>query len=188
MVENEYQQTSEYEDMANYKKTGEVGGIREISLRLFNNAFAEGSKEMTEAGIIKKVLNGEVIEIMRPNQREVYINSVKMLQICLLPRIGILPEDNEISKLFKEVNSDIEKLNSTREKAFEGVREESKKLSNPFRRPDKYNDEVTKQNQRVSEIIKGCEHANKDLHDTLLLACSYMLMHLNYFESKGKNV
>ena len=185
MVENEYQQTSEYEDIANYKKTGEIGGIREISLRLFNNAMSEGSKEMTEAGIIRKLINGEVVEIMRPNQKEVYINSVSMLHICLIPKIKLLPMEHELYCRFGVFEQDLDKLNAKENKLMDEVKEEGKKAPNPFRRPDQYQVAMNNNNKRVRDITTWGEDQRKKLYDNLLVACSFMLMHLNYFDAKG---
>ena len=71
------------EDSENYSANSL--GIKEIALEAYRKCFIEGSKEMTKGGISTKIINGKLIKMDMPNQREIFINCVKMLGILLTP-------------------------------------------------------------------------------------------------------
>ena len=105
----------DYEDSENWKGGGEQLSIKEISLRRFSKALQEGSKEMVGAGIDRRVINGEVFEIPRPNQRQVFINSVEMAKIPLVPEI----KKSKLNEQFKSIEEEIKKLNNEYRTKFE---------------------------------------------------------------------
>ena len=71
------------EDSENYSANSL--GIKEIALEAYRKCFIEGSKEMTKGGISTKIINGKLIKMDMPNQREIFINCVKMFGILLTP-------------------------------------------------------------------------------------------------------
>ena len=71
------------EDSENY--SANALGIKEIALEAYRKCLIEGSKEMTKGGISTKIINGKIIKTDIPNQREIFINCVKMLGILLTP-------------------------------------------------------------------------------------------------------
>lgn len=81
--------TIEFEDTENFKfgSTQKGTSRREIILNQYNKCVLEGSKEMTFGGVVRKFINGQVMEFSVPNQREIYINSVDHLKILLSPEL-----------------------------------------------------------------------------------------------------
>lgn len=64
---------------------GEGLTIREIILRQYQRCITEGSKEMSEGGIIQRFVNGQVIEVPSPNQQEIFTSSVMGLLTLVIP-------------------------------------------------------------------------------------------------------
>ena len=73
-----------YEDSESYRSDEKVS-VKDIILRLFQKALREGSKEMTAAGVQKRLIDGQVVELAVPNQMQIFVNSVQMVEIPLKP-------------------------------------------------------------------------------------------------------
>ena len=71
------------EDSENY--SANALGIKDIALEAYRKCFIEGSKEMTKGGVSTKVINGKLIRLDVPNQREIFINCIKMFGVLLTP-------------------------------------------------------------------------------------------------------
>jgi hypothetical protein len=71
------------EDSENYSSNSL--GIKEIALEAYRKCFVEGSKEMTKGGVSTKIINGKIIRIDIPNQREIFINCVRGFGVLLTP-------------------------------------------------------------------------------------------------------
>ena len=70
------------EDSENFFSGGGKGiDIKQIVLSKFNKALDEGGKEMSKGGIQRKLINGVWMDIEVPNQREIFMNAVNMLEI-----------------------------------------------------------------------------------------------------------
>ncbi len=96
----------EVEDSENYK-AGEVPSITLISMEQYRRCMIEGSKEMSRGGQVNKIHKGQLIPVDVPDQREIFINCVKMLEILLMPEI--LKKEN-IKTLLKKNDNDINNL------------------------------------------------------------------------------
>ena len=59
----------------------------QIILKALQRCMDEGSKEMTEGGILRRVIDGQVYEVAVPNQKEILINSIKMFWSLIFPLI-----------------------------------------------------------------------------------------------------
>ncbi len=79
-----------------------TNSFREILLRQYSQCHLEGSKEMSSGGIATRFLNGEVVELTLPNQKQIFGNTVLMLRTMLDSAI-------ESNKEIKEKISDINK-------------------------------------------------------------------------------
>ena len=76
----------EVEDGENFY--GKKGLSKEqIILKALQKCMDEGSKEMTEGGIIKRMINNQVYELAVPNQKEIFINSIRILWTLIFPLI-----------------------------------------------------------------------------------------------------
>ena len=73
-----------FEDSENFAGSDNLS-IKQIVLKQLQKCVEEGSKEMSGGGYRKRIFNNEVLEIFVPNQREVFVNNVKMLWILVLP-------------------------------------------------------------------------------------------------------
>jgi uncharacterized protein YaaR (DUF327 family) len=71
-----------WEDQENFKSAGS-NSIKDIALESFRRCRDEGSKEMTRGGMIKRVMNGQIIELPKPDQIQIFTNCVEMLMIIL---------------------------------------------------------------------------------------------------------
>lgn len=96
----------EVEDGENYKG-GDVPSITLIAMEQYRRCMIEGSKEMSRGGQVNKFHKGQMIAVDIPDQREVFINCVKMLEILLIPEII---KKDKIQQLLKENNVEIVKL------------------------------------------------------------------------------
>ena len=58
--------------------------VKEIVLEQYRKCCQEMSKEMTEGGVIRRLVGEDIIEFVAPNQIEIFINSVDGLKIILI--------------------------------------------------------------------------------------------------------
>ena len=75
---------------------GKSVGIKELAIEQYRRCLIEGSKEMDGGGYRKRIHNGEVIEVLAPNQREVFCNSIDMLWILVKPFYDICKDEKII--------------------------------------------------------------------------------------------
>jgi len=62
---------------------------KEIISQHYKKLIEEGSKEMNPGGVQKRLIDNQVVEIMVPNQQEIYINHIEMLRLALLKDIEL---------------------------------------------------------------------------------------------------
>lgn len=187
-MENKPEPSIEYEDTDTWKSGSELS-IKEISLNLFNKAMREGSKEMTKGGIMQRYINGELVELVLPNQREIFINSVQMAYVPLLPHI--LKCDNvEVKEMFKRVDEEIDRNDEMHYQALATLQSQYTDLN--FKRPTPNSREfLTVQNRihdynnKLAELDELNESRKVQLGFKLLKAISYLLYESNYFDEAG---
>ena len=174
----------EYEDIENYGSGSGGGGIKEICLRLFSKACSEGSREWTESGIITRFMNGQSVEVMLPDQREIFINSVQMLHTAVLPK-EMRCKDDDINKMFKDVKDAISKLNKWRDDGLAELRSQFSQGKMQHLKVDMKNQKVSEYNHTMKEIETTYNHKLTHIHKDLLNAISCLMDKLNYFEEVG---
>jgi len=163
----------EYEDSENWKGSNDKLSVKEIGLRLFSKALAEGSKEMTGSGVDKRLIGGQLFEIPRPNQREVFVNSVEMAKMFLLPLI----QKSKHQQMFKDCEDKIIKVNKECE-------DKMQKINNtPQGRNG--NESIDIYNKAVEELTESYEFMNVKIHKELLAAISFLLSENKYFDEVG---
>lgn len=101
-------------------------GIKEIAMANFNRACLEGSKEMIKGGIQRKLQGNHVIEVDAPNQREVFINSVKMVEVILLGHL----QESKLKDKNGKVDDAISKCNTEYEIKVKEIKGTEKQISN----------------------------------------------------------
>ena len=174
----------EYEDIENYGGGSGGGGIKEICLRLFSKACSEGSREWTESGIITRFMNGQSVEVMLPDQREIFINSVQMLHTAVLPK-EMRCKDEPIKEMFKGVKEKISKLDKWKSEGMNDLRSEFSKEKMQNLKVDMKNQKVMEYNHTVKDIETTYNHKLTQIHKELLNAISCLMDKLNYFEEVG---
>jgi len=88
------------EDGEDYFGKSDTIGLREIVYEQYRRCCVEGSKEMVRGGTSTKVFKDKVIQVEIPNQREIFINSVKMFESVMTPEFQV----EKHSKYIEEIN------------------------------------------------------------------------------------
>jgi len=57
----------------------------QIILKALQRCMDEGSKEMTEGGVLSRIVGGQEYQIAVPNQKEIFINSIKIFWSLMFP-------------------------------------------------------------------------------------------------------
>ena len=76
----------EVEDGENYSSPNNLGK-EQIVYRALQRCLEEGAKEMSGGGIITRIVDGVEENFPTVNQREIFINSIKMFWSLILPII-----------------------------------------------------------------------------------------------------
>lgn len=169
----------EVEDGEDYRGA-EALGIKIIVLEQYRRCCIEGSKEMRRAGISNKIIKGIVVEVEIPDQREIFINSVKMLEIILAPEL-LQKEGNKYLKQLEEIDKRIKKL----EESYEEIRKEfgdafsekNKRQPEIFNREKSYSQETRMKDDMFSKLVI--------LFQDKLILLSIKLNDLNYFDEES---
>ncbi len=82
VVSNEENSGFVHTDSSFFRKS-DVDVYWDLIFKQLRHCCAEGSEEMTVGGIVTRYINGQVIDINLPNQREKYDNSVFQLGILV---------------------------------------------------------------------------------------------------------
>lgn len=169
----------EVEDGEDYRGA-EALGIKIIVLEQYRRCCIEGSKEMRRAGISNKIIKGVVVEVEIPDQREIFINSVKMMEIILAPEL-LQKKDNVHLKKLEEIDKSIKQL----EKSYEEVRkkfeedflEKNRRQPEIFNREKSYTQETRMKDDMFSKLVI--------LFQDKLILLSIKLKDLNYFDEES---
>ena len=161
------------------------GGYKGIVLEQYRKCCEEGSREMTSGGVIKRIIDGEVVELMTIDQVEVFINSVEMLRNLLIPSINKYKEvaDKRLEMIDKEIIQNEEK----KKKAYKKINNWYRQKSNVIN-PEGYSEAQNNHSyyMQMNKEIKKIYHQNKlRTHKKLLGVLGILLSHLNYFDEKG---
>jgi len=111
MDQNDYSNI-EVEDGEGYS-SNKVLGKTEIIFKALQKCMEEGSKEMGESGVIVRIINNIRYEYPSVNQREIFINSIKMLWSLMFPII-----EKQHIELYKEKIGDFEEVLNLLNKSY----------------------------------------------------------------------
>ena len=168
-----------FEDAENFRQQNNT--IREQYMRQLSSCIAEGSKEMTRGGVLRRVVNGQVVEVMRPDQIAVFQNHVEMLRTLLVDEIDKHPKI--INEYISRFDKHIEGINDSIKKALEQLEQNVKppKTYDPnlisYSLTQQYNDGCTK-------IRELADQQKYEAYKTLLEGLKYLLSVINYGEAK----
>ena len=157
-------------------------GIKEIALEQYKKCVIEGSKEMTTAGVIKRMINGEVFEIAVPDQREIFKNSVDMMKITLLDKFKA--NKKSFWKYIEEFEENKKKLRNLTIKQEDIINLEAKK------RADKETGEIPDNVKRarlfhLNELAARHESSEMNIYKELLTRIALLMAFLNWFQETG---
>jgi len=146
-------------------------GIKSIFLNQYGRCCLEGSKEMIKGGNVTKIINGKPVTIQVPNQREIFINTVKIMEIILKPKF-----DKETEAKMGLLDNDIKNKNNEAEKDYEAKQQayELKKRNPKVQLPAWANIENQIYDELQLKLVK--------VYQKKLLVLSTLLNKLNYFE------
>lgn len=158
------------EDGENFSGGTDALGIKQIALEQYRRCCIEGSKEMTKAGSRIKIIRGVPVKVEIPDQREIFVNSVKSMEIVLSPEID---RWDDLKDKLSEINVIINDLhNGTNEKY------------NKFKK--KYNENNNLDWEKSTEDIflsYGVEIVN--LFRRKLIIFSQVLKRLHYYDEQS---
>lgn len=172
----------EFEDSENYHSQQSGGSnFKEIVLRQFQKCGTEGSKEMTVGGLMKRVIDGKVVELPVPNQIEIFINSVEVLKMILSTKLienkGVVGE--RMKKFY-----DTQKLLS--DDFGKNYSEVIHSINNCVVVSIRMKERIyTQQKSSLDRIQKYYEQAEIQNYRFLFETLSILLDHLKYFEEQG---
>jgi len=174
----------EYEDPDSYGSPKELS-FKEITLSLMKKALDESSKECSaEMGIVKRFINGEIIELFIPNQREVVINSVNACRLWLGDRIQKC-DNTDIKDKFEILDTKLLNLDKWMKEQDHNLNNAQQKLNPQHMTAENYKQRIKEFNTQTSDLAKMYEHRKHYIHLELLGALSLLCAHNNYFDKKG---
>jgi len=173
---NKHEDLIEIEDSENYKG-GQTNTFKEICMAQYRKAVEEGSKQMLSGGVEKRLINGQIMEMPIPNQREIFFNSVEMLRILLTAHIS---DEEKLMKVNMEsFDKDIDGLNKNHEEQLLRLRQWFKDNNNSKQ------DNTRQYNEQVKSFIDEYELNKVQLNKKLLIELSILLNKKNYFDEQG---
>ena len=169
------------EDGDNFR-VGEALGIKGIALEQYRRCCVEGSKEMKKGGTTTKFIGGIETQIDIPNQREIFINSVKMLSAILSPEVN-MPDQEEIMEELIKIDEQIKYEEEHCKKVLD--EEKEKYIGYKINKPDAY--------KKVIGIAKDSLDTMRErnlvvFYQNKLIILSKSLKALNYFDESGSTV
>jgi len=146
-------------------KLGADFGIQQIGLEQFRRCIAEGSKEMQRGGIQTKIIKGNPVDIEVGNQREIFINSVKMMAIVLEPEFD---DEPKILKEIQKIDVEISNIEYEFSKSFKILKMDWQKKKFDW-------------NKAVSDLQDQYERSVLTLYHQKLIILSKLLKNINYY-------
>lgn len=175
----------EFEDV---NKTGASSSFRDIVLSSFKKATEAGSLEMSPGGVQVRLINGEAVAIVVPNQPEIFCNSVEMLRLQLEPKAK---EYANITKQLTDIDERMKQLNTKKENLINRTFERTKRnMESPSSiiRSVNYERELGQYQQRfhkIKEIEDNYERERLMLFRDTLKVLSFLLYEMRYFDEGG---
>jgi len=150
--------------------------VKEIVLEQYRKCCQEMSKEMTEGGVIRRLVGEDIIEFVAPNQIEIFINSVDGLKIILISHINKHKDIRE--KYIDKFENDLIELRKQHNLSIKEAKDLFFTKSTEFKKYHTldYNDFLKEQERRTNL-------AKIRLYKELLTGLSVLIGDkLNYFE------
>ena len=163
-------------DKASYKN---------IVMEQYKKCCEEGSKEMSSGGVIKRIIDGELVEIMSVDQIEVYSNCVGTLKSTLVPSIN--KHKKIIIKRMDVVEKKLIENNQKKRKAYRNVNTWYRGRSRVVN-PDGVSEAQNCYSRYVhmgKEIQKIYQENKLEIYKELFEVLGILLSHMNYLDEIG---
>lgn len=171
----------EFEDGENFRGSdNQAQSYGQIVLRHLRDSIVAGSKEMTNGGVQRRIINGQAVEVSVPNTKEIFINSVEMLHHLLYSEfVKHKTFNEEITKIDKKLEEIQGEISSEKNAQMEDVMSTFRARRNLFSDPEKTQNQVMKRYSMEEEELH-IQATHKKLRVIVKL-----LAELNYFKEKG---
>ncbi len=127
---------------------------------------------------MQRYVDGELINMIVPNQKEIIINSISSLRISCLPYL-VKTKSDKVKFHLKRFEASQKKIKENKYKRDKEINENRNKLnSNNLRQADKikmYND-MLRENKDYYELL------NIESYKELLICLTFLLDEYNFFE------
>jgi len=135
----------EFEDVEKWKKPSDIHSMQQIVLKQLSKCIDEQSKEMDGGGLRNRVVDGNVIDIIVPNQREIFINSTEALWYLTIDLYEKSKE--EVNNAMEEVDNSLDNIEKTHYKKIKQIDIfYRKKMSKDKRYVSMYNSRTKQEN------------------------------------------
>jgi len=169
------------EDSEDYRSKDDGVTIKTIILEQYRKCCREGSKEMTEGGVIRRLVNNQVMEFVVPNQIEIFINSVEVLRIILQPNFK--KKEKVIKKYIDEYEKEITDLMNTYNKRISEAKRDL--INQP---PELRGSFIRDYNKFINNEERRCNIAKVNIYRKLLIGISILLDEMDYFEEVSSTI
>lgn len=171
------------EDSEHYLSSTESLEIKQIVLRQLQKTIIEGAKEMDRGGIRERVVNGQVINIIVGNQREVFVNNIDMLWSLILPQVQANKD------LIKEHLGNFNKDLKTNQEEYDSTRKQIKKDITTLEQSEKTKTWKSNYSAILNDMLRrsqdNFELRKLEIYRRKLNAVNFLLDKLNYFGETG---
>jgi len=182
MTDYDVNNNIEYEDVDKTRANRESAGYKENVLNQLRTCTKEASKELTDSGIQRRIIDGQVVEVMMPNQKEIIIRSIKILYNLLIPEFEVDDKDR------KPLQDEIGELNIKESKLKKNKTNKLQKLYNSQEETGKRGQPLITQDyvNRYEHWIKSqYEDQLLEIYEDKLVVICRLLKVMNYFEEQG---
>ena len=155
----------------------EALGIKTIALEQYRRCCVEGSKEMRNGGIVNKLIRGVIVPVEVPDQREIFVNCVKLLEIILAPELFQKKADERLKKIHA-LDKKIDELKKSSKNAYAElivVHDRRKRCKPESYDPKSFSDDTRQINDETDSKMVN-------LFQEKLIILSQQLSELNYFD------
>lgn len=178
----------EIEDDVGFNFSGkDKRSFKSIILSHYENCIKEMSKEQITGGVMKRIVNNEVIEGIAPNQVEITINSIDSMKRALYEEINKQPDIAENANKFEKQLIILKKLYMKKRNNIMNNFSRLSNISHPekeeFSERDIYRVSFRKS---LSKLEENYQYKLLDIHKEILFPLLVKLLdRRNYLEDKA---
>jgi len=169
------------EDSEGYHSSSDTLDIKQIVLRQLQQCIREGGKEMDGGGLRRRIIDGQIVEVVAPNQREIFCNHCDMLWELVMPEI--MKHEALVKQRLEDFDKDLENIEK-------GLNDGKKKATNFItlkKNVDRIDDDHCNRlyNNLLNENKETYELKRANIYKKKLRAISFLLAKIDYFNEKS---